>query len=346
MATSRHLFVLLPEAAPWTLSNVSFYQALWLSLLKLSGGYSLVTLSCWLLGIYLLRGLRVKVPLAPLLRAAKQDQSNKAIPKMAWTARKDLRSLERQMPQVGDNALLWKEKYQGIAWVSCARILWPATLPFIFLSWIAVVAAVNASENMITVLLDVQPLARILVNVLFACLCLGVAMRSAASVALERQQQTLDTLLVLPVERREILRAKWLGCLWRGAGWYPLLASVLLFGVCTGGSMAIWCLASTVFGTLHVMFFNSLGSYFSVISATAIAARFKVMVVILVLGVNPVGFWNFNDFEHGDYDRYAMNESIYLVQNTWVAALAFSLYVLANLLFLQLARRRFEQRQT
>ena len=49
--------------------------------------------------------------------------------------------------------------------------------------------------------------------------CGAGALRAAASVAGERQRQTLDSLLTLPCGRGEILRAKWLGALWRGHGW-------------------------------------------------------------------------------------------------------------------------------
>ena len=63
---------------------------------------------------------------------------------------------------------------------------------------------------------------------------LGVAWRAGASIARERQQQTLETLLLLPVERREILTAKLLGCLMRGWPWLALLFGVLAFGTLIG----------------------------------------------------------------------------------------------------------------
>jgi len=52
-----------------------------------------------------------------------------------------------------------------------------------------------------------------------------ILFRVTGSVAREREQNTLDFLLLLPIERFEILASKWLGSLWRA---WPML--VLAYG--------------------------------------------------------------------------------------------------------------------
>src|SRR5206468_3238266 len=69
---------------------------------------------------------------------------------------------------------------------------------------------------------------------LLECYVVGVAFRAAACVVRERQMQTLDMLLTIPVERRTILYAKWLGALYKGWAWVGLLCIDLVTGLLIG----------------------------------------------------------------------------------------------------------------
>jgi hypothetical protein len=58
--------------------------------------------------------------------------------------------------------------------------------------------------------------------------------RVTGTVVREREQNTLDHLLLLPVERSEILASKWLGSLWRPWPALALAYSGVLLGLCCG----------------------------------------------------------------------------------------------------------------
>src|SRR5687767_14047759 len=119
-------------------------------------------------------------------------------------------SIPYTLPPVTDNALLWKERFVGgPQWFFSPVDLVPA-LPFLvtgflvlgfwflrslFLDWEEFRRAVDAWSIVL----------RALYYLCLGAYTLGVGFRAASAVARERQQQTLDSLLLLPVDRREIL---------------------------------------------------------------------------------------------------------------------------------------------
>jgi len=154
------------------------------------------------------------------------------------------------LPPVYDGyPLLWKELNQySSAWQpgslrnACVGALVLPIVAAIFLGVLLMFSepsrAPTLSATIERALQTLQSIARAVVSVLtvlLGCLMGVIALRHAtASVVREREQKTLESLLTLPVERTEILAAKWLGGF---AGWSPVLISlwaVIEFGAVTG----------------------------------------------------------------------------------------------------------------
>src|SRR5207245_9551305 len=110
-------------------------------------------------------------------------------------------------------------------------------------------------------------------------LCVVVAFRTVGSVIRERQQRTLDSLLTLPVERTELLAAKWLGSILR------LRRSALFIFAFVLGSflflhpLAVPLLLAAV--AVHLAFFTSLALWLSIVSRTVLRAHFTMAMILL-----------------------------------------------------------------
>jgi ABC-type transport system involved in multi-copper enzyme maturation permease subunit len=130
------------------------------------------------------------------------------------------------------------------------------------------------------------------VGTVVACIAvLGAAVRGSIAVRIERDKDTLDALLTSPLSTREILFAKWLGCLW-GLRWPAVwLGSIYFLGVLTGGlsPFAVPPLIGVVLvyaGTLATV-----GLWFSVVCRTTVRATVATVFASLGLGFGHWLIW-------------------------------------------------------
>jgi hypothetical protein len=113
----------------------------------------------------------------------------------------------------------------------------------------------------------------------------------AAAIARERHKKTLDTLLSLPIERREILRTKVRSVLERAALLVPMaiVGPGIAFGVERDWRLGLAASGFVIGGMILAV---GLGTLLSVRCPTEVRAlRLLAPVVVLVLGV-PVAIWN------------------------------------------------------
>src|SRR5262249_5937261 len=136
--------------------------------------------------------------------------------------------------------LLWKEVCHGgldldAAVAPDALRSWPQLLAiWLTLAGLSLFAHVALPGVVTPLVTGLNYVLRALSLMLAGAWCLALAFRVAGSLSRERDQQTLEALLMLPVERVELLRAKWLGSILRFRHLGYGLAVLWLAGLATG----------------------------------------------------------------------------------------------------------------
>jgi hypothetical protein len=226
-----------------------------------------------------------------------------------WYARptpgKQLAAEGKPRPPVTDNALAWKELLRRPPWWTeftvGRKLMLGATIAFVLvgslayrgLHWLA--AGDRGLEEIDWLFLG----AALLVYSVILGFAAGVTLTTTAGIAREREQQTLDSLLTLPGEWREILFYKWLAGYYQ---WWPLYAlSVppVLFAV-GGGLLPVRVgLILLIAPWPVILFLNALALYLSVRLATVLTANVCLAVVVLGwVGVHLFLWANYPAFEH------------------------------------------------
>lgn len=197
-----------------------------------------------------------------------------------------------RLPPVGHNPLLWKETYLGAGLgpaemaegaVVAALFVWPMVFALClrFLTTPGDTRDSGTIEGIVTIV-------QVTVVGFGLFLWLGVGFRAARSVVTERQRQTLDGLLTLPVGRAEILTAKWWGSIKRMQG--PAWVLGLSLGLCAllGGFHPLSSLLVAVAVSVHVAFVASAGLALSVLAPTRVRAYCLLALLLFALVIVPL----------------------------------------------------------
>jgi ABC-type transport system involved in multi-copper enzyme maturation permease subunit len=192
---------------------------------------------------------------------------------------------------VADSPLLWKELHHGTEATSASymrplalilvlyfQLLVPGTFLAVLLTQSKTLAVYRAAAN---------PLIRLVSFLLMGVWCLNLAFRAAGTVSRERQQQTLDSLLTLPMSRDAILFAKWLGSALRLRSLGYCLAVFWMLGTMTGTLHPLAGLLLPLACALHLAFLTSMGIFLSVACRTTLWSHFLMAVVLLVVFLGP-----------------------------------------------------------
>ncbi len=190
---------------------------------------------------------------------------------------------------IHDPVLLWKEIYQGAhagpgpGWTLWKTSLWQPCL-FLFVS-LAIAS---------TFLLWTRPLAwraaMLPLNALVSSLTIFVAalnsgllaFRSGAAVSGERERRTLEALLTLPVDRGEVLQAKWIGTILRyRLGIYGLL-TIWGLGVATGALHPLGLVLLCISCGAAFAFLVSFGLWLSLVSRNTLWSHMGVASMFLI----------------------------------------------------------------
>jgi ABC-type transport system involved in multi-copper enzyme maturation permease subunit len=179
------------------------------------------------------------------------------------------------------------------------------------------------------------------------CFAVGVAVRATGCVVRERQRHTLDMLLTIPVERRDILRAKWRAAIDRGWPWLAVLGSNVMLGLLIGAYHPLSAVYLLLCPWPLVLCLCSLGVLFSVVARTALQARLAMACVLLGLVVwigrtRPGLFLGFNRLTvtwwHSE--SFALDELLaFGLSATGLLLAAAEAWLLARGLFEQTGRR-------
>jgi ABC-type transport system involved in multi-copper enzyme maturation permease subunit len=127
---------------------------------------------------------------------------------------------------------------------------------------------------------------RIATSVIACIMLMVVAMRSAGSISLERERQTLDSLFATPLRNRTILLGKWLGSFLYVPRWWLCLGTVWLLGIATRAlhPAAVPCLM--LVWLAQAAFVSALGVWFSAVSPStrrAVLATVAMTVIFVML---------------------------------------------------------------
>jgi ABC-type transport system involved in multi-copper enzyme maturation permease subunit len=201
-------------------------------------------------------------------------------------------------PPVGDRPLLWKELYfgshpgaveaRGLLFVTALGSTSATLLLLLVLgiAWLVVPPDPDLRRDLRLAEGFNRVLCFLIVPHLAIC-CLGSAFRAAVGVSRERERHTWDSLLALPVDRRDLLRAKWLGALLGGRLFLlPLalaLAAALLTGLLWPPALVLLVLAEAI----HVAFFTSLGLWLSLSCRSTLRACLWTGAAVLGVCCGP-----------------------------------------------------------
>lgn len=214
-------------------------------------------------------------------------------------------------PVFEDWPLLWKEVYQyGTEWrlksvqtgIVVAVLVPLAFSVFLFLLLYTFEPSLHTVAPVFKLLGHFSRIiGSVLIVILGSLAGLIVLRHAASSVTKEREKDTLINLLTLPIDREEILNAKWLGGF---AGWHVVLLTMLgvvTFGLATGGLSLTraFVLACAIAAPLE--FLASLGIWLSVSCRTSFRANLAAVLVLLLVGAGPVIVANFLDFATPTY---------------------------------------------
>ncbi len=193
----------------------------------------------------------------------------------------------------GDDPFAWRERhfapryFADLGDTAKLYLIVGGTLLAVLAGWLFVVALIEplTGGNFSLPAVELAELASTGVTLVLSLLS---AVRTASSVAAERERDTLTPLLVLPVKRRSILWAKWFAPLrWSR---YALVgvAAVEYCVSFAGGVTPLAALAVVAQVVAALLLANTLGLWLSVTCHTATRAVAWALLTLLTLGVAPL----------------------------------------------------------
>jgi ABC-type transport system involved in multi-copper enzyme maturation permease subunit len=195
----------------------------------------------------------------------------------------------RKTRVIGDSPIVWKEMQPG----KNSRVTRALVAALIFLTFVPALfllrdASMNSAAYWRPHLAQSYNFYLRSVGTLVACgLLLSIVLKASGTITIEREKQTLDTLLTTPLSTADIIHEKWLGSilafgrigpLWLGALWMLGLAT----GGLSGGGLVLLVLVLAVFATVC----SSIGLWASTITRSSMRAHMTALgtVALLALG--------------------------------------------------------------
>jgi ABC-type transport system involved in multi-copper enzyme maturation permease subunit len=188
-------------------------------------------------------------------------------------------------PRVGANALLWKELYVEKAigapsWDTLASFL--GVVLCLVLVLLPVILSVGDISGPF-----VQGLVQILGSGLSGLLLVIVAVSAAGRVSREREKQTLDSLLALPVSPWDILLTKWLGSVLCVRGLWWLLPVIWGLGLAAGALSPFAIVLLAAAWMVSAWFLAALGLFLSAVCRTTLRTTLLTLLVAVLYVVTP-----------------------------------------------------------
>lgn len=196
------------------------------------------------------------------------------------------------VPQDDEDVLLWKEMwFRRRSWSEGDSLGFPiVTLILIILvGMIALLALTSVMGNGFG--RDAQEYRGIIVwlgGMLMLVPVIGTGLNAAQSIIREREQQTMQSLLMLPLERRSILVAKWKAAIARTAGWLWFPGALMVVGLYTGAVSFLALPGVLAFAAGSLMAVSTLGIALSLSARTSMRAQVYFILCLIAAVVLPM----------------------------------------------------------
>jgi len=207
-------------------------------------------------------------------------------------------------PECGSDAVLWKELYFAPTDVFTRMVLLPAivliTLPLALLTEVhgdlgreasnfwqsGLSARLLVGEGLVWAL-------RVDLGWYTALWLLAVAGASAASIAIERDEDTWVSLTATPLTGWQIVRGKVLGAVWNQRGFAAVLGFIWLLGLVTGAVQPLGALASVALVGVLTWLVAAVGIHASLQATSTSRALVRAIVALCLFNGYPfiVVFW-------------------------------------------------------
>ena len=245
----------------------------------------------WLIGLQLgyavLFVLLAIVALRPVFRREGEGPR-----RLSWLldARHARRFLSR--PEVGDDAMLWKERYVsrtsgiikiaiGLVFLIVVIILGYATYQFAAPAFVELWHHGYSSSGAYVDRSNFNIFLRAMTVLFYIVWGLGTASSAASGVVGEREEDTWTSLTTTPLGGEEILRAKMFGAVWGTRAIGLLLLAFWLLGLASGAVHPLGFLAVAIETPVYIWYVAALGMSFSLRSKTSVRAQSATIAVLM-----------------------------------------------------------------
>jgi len=197
----------------------------------------------------------------------------------------------RTLPEVGDDPIAWKERHlDASTWAHLMPLLMLPYLGLIVFAFVALRIQDRWGWHREQDLLETRKM--VLTFLFFAAgmYILLVAIRLAGCIVRERERQTLEGLLVLPISTGEILDAKLAGIAQRYRLWLLPIGLAWLITQLFGDVNWLAGFAVLFLLAVHFYFFAMLALFLSVICRSSVAAYVSLGLILLTLLIGSVVF--------------------------------------------------------
>ncbi len=201
---------------------------------------------------------------------------------------------------IGRRPMLWKELFvetgvrRGwLGWLGIGTLVAVSFLPAVHLvAWFGGLTAMLHEDKAIPVLVNIW--IRIISALVGTFLLLQVGIRAAGGISGERARQTLDSLLITPLEARDILRGKWLGAVLNPRWAWVWLGLLWAWGLLTGAVSPRAVPGFVLAWLVYAGFMASLGLYLSVAAgSTQRATIWTLLTAILATAITALLAFDF-----------------------------------------------------
>jgi ABC-type transport system involved in multi-copper enzyme maturation permease subunit len=190
-------------------------------------------------------------------------------------------------PSETDDPLLWRE------WLNSRS--WPYALCYFLTAIMLVIAGSSGLAFLLNIVLapsaaagqGYNTMASIFVMLILAGVWVGEGMRTACCLVQEREQHTLQSLLLLPSDWTRIFWTKGLAGAWWARWIVPVLALLWLVGIVSGELHPLGVLLLIIACIGHLTFIIGLGMFLSQVCRTSVQANLAMGSILLLVVAGP-----------------------------------------------------------